>query len=109
MKAVCWLGYKSEQCGIVRERLDKKFAQTNTSLLNVYKKCFYDTSANATEKKFKRTQSGKKLDLADFVDCDDHKGIDHFLNEPAIHEYFHVDPVHYEECSDIVAEHYTVG
>jgi hypothetical protein len=68
--------------------MDKKFAQTNTSLLNIYLPCYYDKMANlnqdGTQKKYKQLQSGKKLDLADFIDCDDHYGIDHFFNEPII-------------------------
>ncbi len=57
--------------------MDKKFAATNTSLLNIYLPCYYNKN---TTQKYKIMQSGKKLDLADFVDCDDHVGIDHFFN-----------------------------
>lgn len=88
--------------------MDKKFAATNTSLLNIYLPCYYDQTKNLN-KKYKLLQSGKKLDLADFVDCDDHVGIDDFFNEPMIHEYLHVDPVHFEMCSDRVASKYNVG
>ena len=111
MRAVCLMGYHSEACNIVRDRLDKKFGATNTSLLNIYLPCYYDKTKTltGTEKKYKLLQSGKKLDLADFVDCDDHVGIDDFFNEPMIHEYLHVDPVHFEMCSDRVASGYQVG
>ena len=83
MRAVCILGYHGEECDKVRDRLDKLFAATNTSLLNIYKKCFYDKTKQS--KGFKYTQSGRKLDLADFVDCDDHVGIDEWFNEPFTH------------------------
>ncbi len=83
MKGACWLAYHSTECGNIRNRLDLKFAETNTSLLNIYSKCYYGKATNST-KKYQRTQSGRKLDLADFVDCDDHAGIDHYLNEPVI-------------------------
>jgi len=93
MRGACLLGYHSEACNEIRDRLDKKFAATNTSLLNIYLPCYYN-KLNPT-KKYKILQSGKKLDLADFVDCDDHVGIDEFFNEPLLHERLHVDPIHY--------------
>ena len=102
------MGYHSDGCNEIRDRLDKKFGATNTSLLNIYLPCYYDKTKTLT-KRYKQLQSGKKLDLADFVDCDDHVGIDHFFNEPTIHEYFHVDPIHFEMCSDRVANNYKVG
>ena len=95
MRGACILGYHGEACNGIRDRLDKKFAATNTSLLNIYLPCFYDKSTSQPNKKYKILQSGKRLDLADFVDCDDHVGIDHFFNEPLIHAQLHVDPVHY--------------
>lgn len=103
------MGYHSDACNQIRDRLDKKFGATNTSLLNIYLPCYYDKTIQGTKKKYKLLQSGKKLDLADFVDCDDHYGIDHFLNEPMIHSYMHVDPIHFEICSDRVADNYQVG
>ena len=101
------MGYHSEGCNQIRDKLDKKFGATNTSLLNIYLPCYYNKVASG--KQFKQLQSGKKLDLADFVDCDDHVGIDHFFNDPMIHERLHVDPVHFEMCSDKVADNYDVG
>ncbi len=80
MAAVCMMGYHSDPCNEIRDVLDKKFAATNTSLLNIYLPCYYDKTINSPFKKHKILQSGKKLDLADFVDCDDHVGIDHFFN-----------------------------
>ena len=73
------MGYHSDGCNEIRDRLDKQFAKLNTSLLNIYLPCYYDKTKNLT-KKYKYLQSGKKIDLADFVDCDDHVGIDDFFN-----------------------------
>lgn len=82
MRAACIMGYHGDACNEIRDKLDKKFAATNTSLLNIYLPCYYDKTKNLTGegKRYKLLQSGKKLDLADFVDCDDHVGIDHFFN-----------------------------
>ncbi len=57
--------------------MDKKFAATNTSIMNIYLPCFYN---NDTGQKYKILQSGKKLDLAEFVNCEDDVGIDNFFN-----------------------------
>lgn len=101
------MGYHSQGCNEIRDQLDKKFGATNTSLLNIYLPCYY--SKVSSGKPFKQLQSGKKLDLADFVDCDDHVGIDEWLNVATIQAELHVDPVHYEMCSDKVADNYFVG
>lgn len=84
MRGSCMMGYHSDGCNEIRDRLDKKFAATNTSLLNIYLPCYYNKIQKLAEtgKRYKLLQSGKKLDLADFVDCDDHEGIDDFFNEP---------------------------
>lgn len=76
MRAACIMGYHSEPCNKIRDILDKKFGATNTSLLNIYTPCYYDKTKQLQGKRYKQLQSGKKLDLADFVDCDDHAGID---------------------------------
>lgn len=41
MKANCILGYKSQGCKNIRKVLDKKFYDTNTSMLNLYANCLY--------------------------------------------------------------------
>ena len=77
-------------------------------MLNIYSKCYYAKATNSS-KKYKFTQSGRKLDLADFVDCDDHAGIDNYLNDPITQAELHVDPIRYEICNDDVANNYHVG
>ena len=39
--AACLLGYYSEDCYYLRQRLDAQFKKTNTSIYNIYKPCFY--------------------------------------------------------------------
>ena len=41
MKAVCIMGYNSDECAAIRKVLDSKFSATNTSLYNIYGACYY--------------------------------------------------------------------
>ena len=55
-------------------------------------------------------QSGRftKVNI-DEGNCDDAIGIIHFFNEPSMFEHLHVNPIHFEECSDDVALHYIMN
>lgn len=55
-------------------------------------------------------QSGRFTNLdIDEGSCDDSKGIMEFFNGPLIFEKLHVNPIHFEECSDDVALHYIMN
>lgn len=59
MRASCLLGYNSPQCVALRKVLDKKFDDTYTSILNIYKPCYFQ-SYNGTRK---LRQSGRYSSL----------------------------------------------
>ncbi len=40
MRASCVLGYNSENCIRIRQNLDKAFANTRTSINNIYAQCY---------------------------------------------------------------------
>lgn len=103
MRASCLLGYNSPQCIEIRTVLDTKFQATKTSILNIYAPCYYQT----TNKSRKLKQSGRftKVNI-DEGSCDDSRGILHFFNDPLIFQKLHVNPIHFEECSDDVAKKY---
>lgn len=53
-------------------------------------------------------QSGRFTKLEDEMSCDDSIGIHDFFNKPFIPAKFHVDNIHFQQCSDAVADKYTM-
>ena len=51
-------------------------------------------------------QSGRKQKITGDLDCDDSLGITHFFNQPLIPAELHVNYLHFEQCSDFVADTY---
>ena len=69
--------------------MDRKFYNTNTSMLNLYAKCLYQKVQNVdTDKDYVRWVHGKLPMMADGVICEDMYGIQKFFNvsETAISE-----------------------
>ena len=92
LEGSCRMGYYSDQCKKIRDILDKKFGETRTSILNIYKPC-YPKLIPETGKKIR--QSGRWTKLEDEMSCDDSIGIQTFFNQPFIPTKFHVDNIHF--------------
>lgn len=45
-KSQCAISYESATCFYERERIDKYFAKLNTSIYNIYAKCYKSPSSN---------------------------------------------------------------
>lgn len=65
MRASCILGYNSPQCIALRKVLDKKFEDTYTSTLNIYKPCYFQ-NYNTTNK---LRQNGRRPSVGDQLSC----------------------------------------
>ena len=72
----------------MRDMFDDLFANTNTSILNIYAPCYYEEIESG--KKWKIRQSGKKSPLTSDMDCEDSIGIHDFFNKPLVIEHLHV-------------------
>lgn len=83
MRAVCVLGYHTDSCYEIRQRIDNQFAKTKTSILNIYAPCYNQTQPSG--KKTKMRQSGRVTDL-DEGSCEDSKGGNFWFNDPMIQE-----------------------
>lgn len=65
MRASCILGYNSPQCRALRAILDKNFENTNTSTLNIYKPCYFQTYNSSN----KLRQNGRRRSVGEQISC----------------------------------------
>ena len=65
------MGYSSENCLNYRNQLDYGFSKTNTSILNIYDKCYYqDLGYNPKNTRLTVRSQMLRGELS----CDDNKG-----------------------------------
>lgn len=81
MRAVCTLGYHSEECQKIRDVLDGKFVKAKTSILNIYSPCYEQNITTSNSKRFR--QNGRYTDIDEGF-CDDSLGGMQWFNEPLI-------------------------
>ena len=88
------MNYSSGFCYTKRQELDKVFNETNSSMYNIYAKCY--ASGNTT------------LSIVGGANekCEDTAGIIEFLNDPAIKKQLHVNDVKFSVCNEEVYDHY---
>ena len=84
-KGSCAMGYDSDLCKERRQQLDKLFDSTNSSMYNIYDKCY----------------KSDKVDLHNTV-CVDESAIVTVLNDPGFQTALHVNQVAYKVCNDLV-------
>lgn len=104
------MSFQTDQCIDIRKELDKKFEETNSSILNIYAPCYFNNpegpegqylgSQRIHKSKFRNPVVGGDMD------CTDSAGIHYFFNIPGIYVHLHVDPVYWTQCSDHVAQTY---
>lgn len=64
LKSACSMDFNAPHCKEHREFLDKKFAETNSSILNIYAPCYY----NSPSLKSQRIHRSKFM-ANDDMDC----------------------------------------
>ena len=87
------------------------FANTSTSILNIYEKCYFQ---NLTQgKHISLSQSGKTSGLGGELDCDDSLGAFEFFNDENIRIHLHVDRFGFIKrwypCSQEVEDKYVMN
>ena len=113
MAGACTMGYTSPDCARIRKGLDEKFESFNTSIFNIYDRCYYQNlslSAGVSDglnTEYKLTQSGGKLKLNGGLSCEDEMGMYNWLNEPVIKGELHVNiSKHWTNCNEQVSSRY---
>ena len=93
IKGACTLGYHSEACEDIRKVMDKKFYDTNSSMLNLYAKCLYQRVPGVEKgQKHVRWVHGKVPLTDDGLSCEDMYGILKYFNEGTVQANLHVNP-----------------
>lgn len=90
------LNYDGITCYTEREKLNKQFKDTNTSMYNIYDKCY--KAKNTTGLKYVNTG------------CEDDAGITNFLNDPSVKEHWNfLANKEWTPCNTTVFEEYRSG
>ena len=84
MFTICVLDFHGQECQDQRDNLDNLFAETNTSILNIYAPCYYTVGKGRTVRQSNKIVGGD-------MDCGDSVGIHEFFNQPLIPAELHVD------------------
>lgn len=75
--------------------------------MNIYSYCYEENNIQGERKKMR--QSGKYTNLGiDEGACDDSVAIHHFFNELNVWTHFHVNPIHFSDCSEEVGNNYVM-
>lgn len=108
MRAACVMGYDSDFCRGIRDRMDAFFDSTKTSILNIYAKCFGVGQSN--ERKTKIFQSGRRKIVQGDLDCDDQKGAINFFGSAIHRELMHIRPdaPAWAPCNDPLYQNYSM-